>query len=249
MKKLLVIFTFFLLHGFIAMSQAVERETFVILNDGTIKYHDNIWLKNYGVFSNSENKEIYPYDDFKFVYTENGFFANTSKVRKRKAPYIAKRTISGEVNMFESQIITVNSSYVSGASEGSLLRPKSYFNYYNTGVNDILPINYDNLNVLFSTNAESIDFLEQSRKAHSIGKTFRIASSALIYTGSALFLYNMFLVRNRSFQTNQTDFFKPFIFSVSIALTGSLVGLGKNVYYAKANEYLREAFITYNGIE
>jgi len=251
MKKIALFLAALMLHSIIALSQTDEKKTFVVLKDGSIKYHDNIWLKNYSVYSNTENKEIYPFNDFKFVNAENGFYANTSNVRNRKAPFIAKKTIDGEVNFFESQTIILysNSTYTSGNTEGSLLRPKSYYNYYNTGFNDILPVSYDKLKVLFSSNIESVNILEKSRKDYSIGKTFNIASAAIQITGSALFIYNMFQIRNSTFPKDKKEFYKPFIVSASIVLTGSFVGFGKNVYYAKANESLREAFFSYNGIE
>jgi len=239
------ILTFLLLLGFTCSiyTQVDETRGFVFLRNGQVVYNEHFWMRQGALINNATDRQNIKPKDIKFVNAENGFFAYTKGIRRWGAPHVAKRTISGQINLFESQIIYIEDGFY--GSPGSLFTKKKYYNYYNTAYSDIQRVSYKALYPSFSSNPESLAYLNRYRSAHIWQHTLNTTGYLMQVGAGVLILVNILPdLKNNSSTFSGSSFILP----IGIALTGYGFSLTSNVFGAKKTEHLRRAFIKYNGI-
>ena len=243
MKKIIIAFLGISLLGQVLNAQEVDESlTFVYLPDNSVVYTENLWMSNGDVIDKSNKKRLYSMYDTRFINAENGFFANTTKVSKRKVPDLAKRIIKGDLNLFESQLIYADRV----GTQGAILNPKKYYNYFNKGYEEVKRVSYKSLYPLMSKNTESLAYLDKYRSTQNTGRALYFAGYAaqmggfyMLFKGMEVKMWN-----NSAFSTG-----KHIVLPLGIFLSGFGMQLANNWFNAKKNEYLQKSFMIYNGIK
>ena len=242
MKKLVITFLSIFLLSQVSHAQIDESHTFVYLNNDKVDYSDSIWLLNGEVIKKSNNRKFHKMEEIRFINAENGFFSNTLNIGSRRSPLLAKRTIKGDINLFESQTIYVENGYAPGAVQGGLFTKKKYYNYFNKGYETLKPVSYKALYPLFSKNHESMVYLDKYRSANIYEHAFIVAEWG--FYASSVYL-GIRSVNNNS----NSSLVKSSLLPFGALLTGYGMRLVSNWFGAKKNEHLHEAFINYDGIK
>ncbi len=246
MRKLVIIFLSIFLLSQVSHAQIDESHTFVYLNNDKVDYSDSIWLLNGEVIKKSNNRKFHKIEEIRFINAENGFFSNTLNIGSRRSPLLAKRTIKGDINLFESQTIYVENGYAPGAVQGGLFTKKKYYNYFNKGYETLKPVSYKALYPLFSKNHESMVYLDKYRNANINEHIFNIGQW-VVYAGSFYLVYNSF--QHNSKRDANFSPARSLILPLVFLLPGYGMRLVSNWFGTKKNEHLHEAFINYDGIK
>jgi len=230
----------------VLVAQVDESRTFMYLQNDSIVYVKDLRFEDGYFINKSDNKKFHSKHEIRFVNAENGFFANVENVGSRRAPDLAKRTIKADINLFESQTIYVDNAYAPGATQGALFTKKKYYNYFNKGYEHLTRASYKTLYPIFSTNSESMVYLNKYRTANIYEHVFNIAQWGAYAGGFYLVFY--------SFQHNSKNGsnFSParsLILPLVVLLPGYGMRMVSNWFGAKKNEHLHESFVIYDGIK
>jgi len=244
MKKIFILIILFLLLSNYIQAQVDESRPFLISKGNKILYGERVHINRYNrALETDIDKRLFNHKDLLFVNADNGFFVYTRGVRYFRAPYMAKRTIKGNLNLFESQIVYVESMHATSAEQSSLFNRKKYFNYFNSGYDNIQRANYKNLYPHMMKNSESLRYLEDYRKAHIAHHSLQVTTYA-VYIGSFVLLTKGMDIALRDKDNLNTG--KHIILPISILLAGVGVQITSNWFGEQKNLHMRNAFRTYN---
>lgn len=188
MKKLLIIFL--TCHSLNAEAQVNESNNFVYLYSDSVIYANNIRLRS--DFFNSKQLRVdskpMSLTQVKFFKSDEGFFANTSKLNTWKTKGLAERVIEGKINLFQERTYKSyfnNGPYMHHSSPTVDIRM-----FYNKGYNNLKKVNYRNLKMDMADDLESLDLLEGYRKSVKTSKALYITAGATAAAALISFIVN-----------------------------------------------------------
>lgn len=198
-----------------------------------------------------DSRRIHP-EQVKFFQNEMGFFANTRHLDFTGQTTFSERIREGKLNLFEGKF-TGERPYFGYHYSGQRYSgsEQTNLNYYNVGLGDLKKANYQNLMVDLAGNQQSLHFLEQYRKSHSLTRKLLFGGGAAVLVGFVSFIANgtRNIERESSFPEDGWMDRIPgpkLGLSLGLIVGGSAVS-GVGLYRSLTkSKYLKQAVDTYN---
>ncbi|MFN5416024.1 MAG: hypothetical protein ACK5B9_03135 [Flavobacteriia bacterium] len=241
MQKLLVLIYILLTGQCFSQVKPDESRSFIILEDNTVIYGNEIEFFQVTLFKSSYlllDKVKYETSNVRFFKNNEGTFGFVS------ADFKVKQIVKGNVNLFESE----TSSYTgpTGYNKTAMLSPSilgaAKSNYYNKGYETLKVANYDNLSLDLKDNAESMKLLGEYKKNQRKQYVFLGIGIASTVTAVATF----------AVWSGKKDLDNPETLKVPV-VSYVLVGVGFGfdiasfVIGSKKSKYLKASIESYNG--
>ncbi|SDJ55575.1 hypothetical protein SAMN04487898_103244 [Pedobacter sp. ok626] len=245
MKKLLIIVM--ACYGLNARAQVHESRKFLYLYSDSIIYAADIKLRPdfLGAMQLRADSKRVKMEQVKFFNNEDGFFANTKRLKFGSSPSFSERIVEGRINVFQE--ITYDPFFY---ERGYGRRDRRYSHrdrrleainlnmYYNKGYGDLKKVNYNNLKKDMTDHAASMDLLESYNKSLRTSRLLYTAAGASIVAGMITFLTNA--------SANGKGGTASFASSFALLGLGTGFALGGYSVSLSGNRHLENAIDEYN---
>lgn len=172
-----------------ANAQVDESQNFVYLNSDSVIYADRVRLRP--DFFNSLKLNVdgnrVAFERVKFFQSDDGLFANTTRLTTLRTRGIAERIVGGKINLFQERDIESFSHY-----RGYRYSPEKISTrmFYNKAYGNLKKVNYHNLKMDMADDPQSIDLLEGYRKSTRTANIMYATAGASILAGVVALLIN-----------------------------------------------------------
>jgi hypothetical protein len=136
-----------------------------------------------------DSRRIHP-EQVKFFQNEMGFFANTHHFDIIGQTAFTERIREGKLNLYEGNFTGGQPYHPYYNRHAYLTNEETHINYYNIGLGDLKKANYENLIKDLAGNQQSMSFLEQYRKTHSLSRKLLFIGGVAILAGFVSFIAN-----------------------------------------------------------
>jgi hypothetical protein len=251
MKKMLMVVM--ACYAFTARSQADQSKNFIYLYSDSVIYANDVSLRpDYpGSWRLRADRRNLPIVQVKFVNNEDGFFANTRKLKFTGLTGFAERTIEGKINLYR-EINYDPESYNWRYGHPEETNPSvDIRNYYNKGFGDLKRINYNNLQADMADHIQSMDLLKSYRKTLVTRNIFYGAAGASFVAGfvSLLTSKSGFKSSNDGFMNHPSTIavrHPNFLPMTLLFGAGIGFGLGGTLLHFSSSRKLKDAIEIYN---
>ncbi|MBN2612623.1 MAG: hypothetical protein JXB00_13795 [Bacteroidales bacterium] len=148
------------------------NDDFIFTYSGKVYTGDSITFSNTedGLLNILIDKITLLSSNVKFFKYNDQLWANTQRVHFLRKNNFARRVHGGRINYYERNELDFNSGINELSLQSSYMtmiytvnKQSEHFTYYNKGVDNLKKVNYENLIVDLNDNAESMNYLQQSR--------------------------------------------------------------------------------------
>lgn len=172
-----------------ASAQVDESKNFVYFNSDSVIYADRVRLRS--DFFNSLKLNVdgnrIAFERVKFFQSDEGLFANTTRLTTLRTKGIAERIVRGKINLFQERDIESFSHYRSHWHSPEKISTRMF---YNKAYGNLKKVNYHNLKRDMADDPESIDLLEGYRKSTRTSNIMYATAGASLLAGLVAFLVN-----------------------------------------------------------
>jgi hypothetical protein len=188
MKKLLMVVM--ASYALTARAQMHESKNFLYLYSDSVIHARTIKLRPdfAGYWQLRADSRRIPTEQVKFFNNEDGFFANTRRLKLGGETSFSERIVEGRINVFQE--MTYDPFLHERGPRYRLRREPvvDFGMYYNKGFGDLKKVNYNNLRRDIADHPESIDLLNNYRKSMTTSKMLYTAAGVSIVAGLVSFL-------------------------------------------------------------